>query len=143
MIPSQYLADLTHLAEDIESPYPFVYLDFSRSESSVAHFGVKRDNLPYIVLFDAHEDRWTPYDGILTDANVQHWISGLDLEKLKWKGPHQSLKESVFHSFIDQSSFLSYAVIGLLSYGGFLWWKQRKMLRPRNRRPSDFAFTPL
>jgi hypothetical protein len=142
IVPHLYLAEFAHLAEKIESPYPFMYVVYNNKHPMLPFFGVKREHVPLILLYDPSGGRWIHYNGVLGVPQVSDWLGTVNINSVIWNGPKESIKESLLHTLLDDG-LMSLAVLAMVGFGLCKLIKEKFTLKPRNRRPSDFKFSQL
>jgi hypothetical protein len=64
------------------------------------------------------------------------------LTKVKWKGPRESVKESMVDSVIAEG-WRTVAVGCFMAFGLYKLLKDKWALKPRHRRPSDYQYSRL
>jgi hypothetical protein len=143
IVPEHFLTDLKHIAEDIEAPFPVTYVAYSDVGRVLKGFYVDVETLPKLLLFDPAQNRWITYDGVLTDTQLNRWVKVLDLREAQWSGPHDNLGEAFSALVWEANPFWVLAMAGSAIYGLLKCWRERNIPKPKNRRPSDFEFTPL
>jgi hypothetical protein len=143
LIPSESLQEFTRLAEETESPFPFMYVPYQSSDPRMQEFGVDPEHLPHIILLDLKNSRWVPYDGARKADSLAGWLKKLDFQTMAWHGPHESLSDGWRHMWMASAPMFKLFSLGVLGYGLWRAWNWLTVARPINRRSSDFTFAHL
>lgn len=147
--PKIYLSDWKHLAQEIESDFQFSYVIYSPRNSFARLFGIQATNLPQVILYDANNQKWIPYENDLTDTGLIKWMKQLDLTNANWKTPQNAflrILELGFISLLSNGGPIFYLFLLILFFvialiirfiNGTLFKK------PRHKRGSDRAYEAL
>jgi hypothetical protein len=135
--PALYEVDLAHIAQELETDYPVMFVD-TASESLLARMlGVRIvDEQPAIILYDPAGDRWLPYAGEFTDTGIRKWLAG-ESSALEWRRPLQGPKSLIGQSLSKRGSGM-YLIVGLAAIVALLAMQLGCKCRAK-RRPGVYS----